>query len=101
MSSSMPASLSKSDSEQRDVVGVIVYDRTCWSWPGMFAHLANDGRHDQQADRCNSQLQRHGHLHAIKAIPALDVSDPDWAASEILWDYTPRFWSGNSQSTPG
>ena len=56
----------QSNSKQRDVAGVVVYCQTCWSWPGIFAHLANDGMHDQQADRCNSQLQRHGHLHAIK-----------------------------------
>lgn len=64
----------------------------------MFAHLANDGRHDQQTDRCNCQLQARGHLHAIRVIPALDASDPDWAASEILWDYTDHFWSRGSQS---
>ena len=64
--------------------------------PACFAHLANDGRHGQQADRCNSRLQERGHLQAIKAIPALDSNSLDWAASEILWDYGDKFWLGSS-----
>lgn len=47
------------DSEQSNVAGVTVFEQTSWSWPGMFAH---DGRHGQQVDRCNSKLQRQGHL---------------------------------------
>ena len=82
----------QSGAEQSDVAGAVLFEEASWSWPGMFAHLANDGRHGQVVDRCNSQLQARGHLHATRAIPGLDIDDPDWAASEVLWDYTESFW---------
>ena len=83
------------DSDQLRILGEVPYPNACWSWPGMFPHLCNDGRHGQAADRCNSQIQDQGHLHATKRIPALDQSNPDWEASEILWDYTDNFWDGS------
>ena len=46
---------------RREIAGAVLYDQACWSWPGMFAHLANDGRHSQRINRCNSQVQARGH----------------------------------------
>lgn len=82
----------QSDSEQSDVAGTVLFEQTSWSWPGMFAHLANDGRHGQLMDRCNSQVQKQGHLRATGRIPAVDPNNPNWAASEILWDYSDHYW---------
>lgn len=79
--------------EQRDIAGAVLYDQACWSWPGMFAHLANDGRYDRRVDCCNTQLQARGHLCTIQAIPALDLSNPNWGVSEHLWDYTDKYWA--------
>ena len=59
----------------------------------MFAHLANDGKHGQQEDRCNCRLQMHGHLHTSRRILGLDTNKADWAASENLWDYGEGYWN--------
>ena len=81
------------DTQQTDVVGTVLFEQSSWSWPGMFAHLANDGKHGQRVNRCNCRMQMHGHLHASRRIPGLDTNKADWAASEILWDYGEGYWN--------
>ncbi|KAK9793481.1 hypothetical protein WJX73_009917 [Symbiochloris irregularis] len=43
-------------------------------------------------------IQHEAEQREIAAIPALDISKPDWAVSEILWDYTDQFWAGRNRS---
>ena len=83
----------QSKDEQIKTFGSELYDLTRWSWPGMFAYLANDGQHKQKGNRCNSTIQEHGHLQATKAIPCLEVDQPNWHQSEILWPYGQHYWS--------
>ena len=89
----------QSEADQQVLAKAEMYDLTRWSWPGMYAHLANDGKHGQPQSRCNTKVQAWGHIQAIKAIPPLDITKPDWAASEILWSYGPSYWRRNRKQS--
>lgn len=82
----------QSNAEQEHLCDRILFKQPNWSWPGVYAHIANDSRGTGM--RNNARLTGGGFLEAKRRIPGYNFTEPhaNNVASEILWSYGNNFW---------
>ena len=82
----------QSNEEQLRLCGRVIFKQPNWSWPGVYAHIANDAWGTGR--EYNAMVTQGGYMYAKRRIPSYDFARPHSqnGASEILWPYGPGYW---------
>ena len=83
----------QSNATQEARFGTVVFSQPEWTWPGVYAHIANDATGTGLRNNC--LVTPGGYLEATKRVPGynFDMGTHDNATSELLWSYGDGYWS--------
>lgn len=78
--------------DQIRAVGRVLFKQPQWSWPGMYAFMANDPTGTRK--RINSELSADGYMYAHRNFKPFNTRKTleENATSEILWSYGSDFF---------